>query len=295
MLAADVFLGVIAYILEFRRSKAGHGASPFPPILMFAYWLACFRPENSLIFNLEYAWSGLGVLRVVESALATVVLMAVSMTIAMIGPQWLARKAAGEDPGDFWDNFKVWEGGGPYAAYPGALRPTDFFDRAQDALELRAVEEESDEDRQFILIWISARPESLTMPILVNGREIHSCHLVNGASFATGELYGRWVVVVSVLGELKEPAMVQLVRNGKETRYPATPSKDPEIWSNNLFGTRGEPTPPLADVDSAARMEVEEHQGEIPIPEWCTHVLIEKKGEGYVAAFGEVSGGQDEV
>lgn len=295
MLAADVFLGVIAYILEFRRLKAGHGASPFPPILMFAYWFACFRPENSLIFNLEYAWSGLGVLRVVESALTTVVLMAVSMTIAMIGPQWLARKAAGEDPGDFWDNFKVWEGGGSYAAYPGALRPTDFFDRAQDALGLGAVDEGSDEDRQFILIWISARPESLTMPILVNGREIHSCHLVSGESFATGELYGRWVVVVSVLGELKEPAMVQLVRNGKEARYPATPSHDPEIWSNNLFRTRGEPTPPLADVVSATRMEVEEHQGEIPIPEWCTHVLIEKKGEGYVTAFGEVSVGQDEV
>ncbi len=87
--------------------------------------------------------------------------------------------------------------------------------------------------------------------------------------------------------------MVQLVRNGREARYPATPSHDPEIWSNNHFGTRGEPGPPLEFVASATRMEVEEHQGEIPIPEWCTHVLIEKKGEGYVAAFGEVSLGED--
>ncbi len=73
------------------------------------YWFPCFIPRRSLIFNLEYAWSGLGLLRVVESLLTTLALMVVSMTIAMIGPQWLARKAAGADPGNFWDDFKLWK------------------------------------------------------------------------------------------------------------------------------------------------------------------------------------------
>lgn len=109
LLIVDVLWGIAAYVLESRRAVRGHGASPFPPILATIYWFSCFIPTRSLIFNLEYAWSGLGVLRVVESALTTVVLMAVSMTIAMIGPQWLARRAAGEDPGDFWESFKLWK------------------------------------------------------------------------------------------------------------------------------------------------------------------------------------------
>lgn len=95
LLIADVLWGTIAYVLEYRRAVRGHGASPLPPILATMYWVPCFISTKSLIFNLEYAWSGLGVLRVVESALTTVVLMWVSATIAMVGPQWLARKAAG--------------------------------------------------------------------------------------------------------------------------------------------------------------------------------------------------------
>lgn len=293
LLIADVLWGVAAYVLESRRAVRGHGPSPFPPILTTMYWVPCFIPTRSLIFNLEYAWSGLGVLRVVESLFTTVALMVVSMTIAMIGPQWLARKAAGGDPGTFWDGFKLWKSTGPKAAYPGALRPTDFFDRAQDTLGFVAAEEESDEDRQFILIWISARPQSLTMPMTVNGREIHSCKLVRGANFATGELDGRWVVVVSVFEELKPPTRVELVRNGEALQFSALPSHDADIWSTDLFGARGEPSPPLEDVALATRMEVEEHRGDIPIPEWCTHVLIERKGEGYVAVFGAVSLGED--
>lgn len=109
LLMADVLWGVAVYVLEYRRAVRGHGPSPFPPILATMYWFPCFIPTRSLIFNLEYAWSGLGVLRVVESLLTTLALMVVSMTIAMIGPQWLARRAAGEDPGDFWESFKLWK------------------------------------------------------------------------------------------------------------------------------------------------------------------------------------------
>lgn len=288
LLAVDVLLGILACRLELKRARAGSGPSAFPPILFSMYWAALFVPSHSPVFNLAYGWSGTGVLRVVESTVMTVVAMWLSMTIAMIGPKWVARKIAGEDPGEFWSSFNFWKRPGAYAGYPGALRATDFFERAQDALGFVTAAEESDDDRKFIQIWISARPQSVTMPIKVNGRPILRCKLVRGSSFATGELYDSWVVVVQVFEELSETSWVELTRNGEEVRILTSPTHDPDIWSNNFYAVNSEAAMPQLEVERSMRLEFEEHDGEIPIPGWCTHVLIEQRREGYVAVFGEV-------
>jgi hypothetical protein len=126
------------------------------------------------------------------------------------------------------------------------------------------------------------------MPIKVNGRPIHRCKLVRGSSFATGELYDSWVVVVQVFEELSETSWVELTRNGEEVRILTSPTHDPDIWSSCFYAVNSEAAMPQLEVERSMRLEVEEHDGEIPIPGWCTHVLIEQRGEGYVAVFGEV-------
>jgi hypothetical protein len=109
LLAADVLLGILACRLELKRSRAGKGPSAFPPILFTIYWAALFVPSHSPVFNLAYGWNGTGVLRVVESTVMTLVAMWLSMTIAMIGPQWIARKLAGVEQEGFWQSFRFWE------------------------------------------------------------------------------------------------------------------------------------------------------------------------------------------